>query len=355
MSAPQITEEAPGGLGSLNLDDAPVVGPTESWPPRLASVTPIPSTEDTGPIETVPDAPRFDAVPRPAVTVAAPQTHSEPVTIRPVPTDAPIPSSMSTPEPAAAATDIGEHPSATFSQFPMERFYPVIYWTSVLIGLVSQVIGWGVVFGGTLRAYIAAAIVGGICELTMVTASDKGLNWTAEDRPAREFAPFLLVSTAAACIAVYMVATHWAGELGLYLAVVSAGGYVGHMLDGGFKAMRQRRIVQHYERQVREQQERAEAEAERQRQAAIEAEEQRRAEAEAERQRAELAAQFGDELPSPTRKGRKPTKQQAIALGVHAEASTLKELRTAITDRNFALPAESTLKNYLAAVKAHLS
>lgn len=346
MSAPQITEEA-GELGSLTPTEVPVVGPTESWPPRLASVTPIPANEDTGPVEPVTDDPEpdFTYAPHSDAPTAVPQAVQTP------------PSHSAAPQPAPMLSD----PRSQFKPFPMERLYPVIYWTSVAIGLVSQVIGWGTVFGGTLRDYVIAAVVGGICELTMVAASDKALNRLAENRGLGEAFPFLAVSTIAAHIAVGMVATHWEGSVGIYLAVVSAAGFLGHMLDGGFKAARQRKLVQDYERQVAEEQERAAAEAERQRQeaerqrqAAAEAEQQRREAAEAERRRAELAAQIGDEPPRPTRKGQKITKEQAFALGVHKNATTPAAMRNAISAAKFAVPSETSVKNYAAEVKKHL-
>lgn len=324
----------------------------------------VPADIDGGPeVATAP----IDIVDQAPEVVSDVQIESE----RPIETPEPVPVELSAPEsqPARVASAPPPAPSqepAEFTPFPMERFYPVIYWTSVLIGLVSQVIGWGTVFGGTLRAYVAAAIVGGICELTMVTTSDKGLNWAAQNRHPAEFLPFLLVATIAAHIAVYMVTTHWHGTLGVYLGIVSAAGFLGHMLDGGFKAKRHRVAIQEREKAAAEQ-----AEAERQ------AAEQARAEkeaAEAERARIEQAnaklAEANQATPSRAKpepksagkgksKGKgstKPTatKDVALAVGRRDGICTPAPLRDALDKAGYAPASERAVKGWCAELRKEL-
>lgn len=310
-----------------------------------------------------------------AVTVPAqaepqpePKPESQPVpgSVSPVSEPKPEPESAP-PAPARETNPPDPAGESEFSPFPMERFYPIIYWTSVLIGLVSQVIGWGTVFGGGPQAYVAAAIVGGICELTMVTTSDKGLNWAAQNRTVGEFLPFLLVATVAAVVAVYMVTTHWHGTLGVYLGMVSAAGFLGHMLDGGFKAKRARRVVQARESA-------AEAAAAAQRRAA----EQARAEqdaAEAERARvaaadaALAAAQQRTAVPRQTAKSTstgsgsskrsgsakaRANRQIAIQVGKRDLARTPAALREALDRAGYAPAGERAVKAWCAAIREEL-
>lgn len=135
-------------------------------------------------------------------------------------------------------------------KFRAADLYPLIFWISVIVGLSGQIIGFGSQFGGLWYSYCGAVIVGGIFELTMITASETAMRRIGHARPAYEWAPFLAISIGAAGVAAYMNFTHWvwAGpNMALYFGGLTVGGFLGHLLDGLYDALRDRRKTLAYE------------------------------------------------------------------------------------------------------------
>lgn len=230
MSAAQTDEAAPDALGSLDLSppEIPTRGDSEPWPTRLASVTPLHEGE------TVLDE-------QPAAAPAVPAASSRTPDPEPEPESGPGPESEVAPTP---------------ERFPLDALYPAIYWSSIILGLVSQVIGFSHLLGGGFQAWLAAVLIGGFSEATMVTTCDKALNWLAAGWSLLAVTPFMVISVVAAHFAVAMVYVHWIPILpsvAPYFAFVAALGYLGHLLDGGIKAIRSRRVMQAWQRRQAEQ------------------------------------------------------------------------------------------------------
>lgn len=280
------------------------------------------------------------------------------------------------PPPAAGMTYPDPGPRPVFSPFAGERVFSVIYWVSIAVAFIGQVWGFGPTFGGGWW-YIAAALVGGIFEVTMISTGDKALNWIATGRAWWEYLPFLGISFGAASMALYFSITHWMhinAPLVPFFSGAMIGGYLMHILHGVYVSVHARKQLRAWEqevaevaRQQREDIDRARAQAEQRRRQAEALQRQQEADAAAERQRqerdqrlaeenAEILAAAEEIRARRPRKGTRASKQVAVPLGVAAGADSLSRLREVIDSAGYKLPAsDSTLKDWLREVKARLA
>lgn len=343
MSAPQI---APFDLGSIPSSLGP--GESEPYPPRLASVTEIspPKAAETDE-EPVPDVEQDEPDPTPSTPEASPAPAEPPA--RPEPEELTEP-----PKPEVE----------TAFQAWLSNAFEGIFWFSVAVGLVGQIIGFAKKFGGTPVGIGAAILVGGIFEFLMITGSSRGFSAIRTGRAWHEFLPYLAVATGAAGVASGMALTHWAGDMALYFGGLTIFGYVSHLFSHIHPSLRARRDMQAwaaekqrveserqrreaeqreaYEAWLRDQQERVEAEAERQRQEAEQAE--RRAALR--EQNADLINEAERLLRKRPKRGTKATAREARAIGVYREVRGTAELRDSLAAAGYVLPGKDTVKSW---------
>lgn len=362
--------------GAIDLE-VQVVGPT-SRHPRMAEVRELrPATvnadteefpaveEDTEPEpEAEPEhEPEFEPEPKPEPEAAQPAV---PAATLPEPAPAP-PAPTAVGEPEARHTfSPGQRPDAP--QHWGEGALPIIYWGAMAIAFIGQVWGFGPVFGGGWW-YLAAAVVGGVFELTMITSGDTALNWLARGKAKTECAAFLGISLGAAGMALYFSITHWAHinpALMPFFSGAMVAGYALHMLKNGIDAKNARKELRVWEAEMAEAERKRKeaeeaAEAERKRQAAEAEQRRREAEAEAERQKraaeAEArAAEARKNLPkAPKQKSKRvASKDVAIQYGLAYEATTPSELTAALAKGEWLPRAESSMKDYCREVKKTL-
>lgn len=256
MSAPQIASPVID-LGSLNdLDMQPVrirqcpiePPPGEPVDAEVGTIEGAAGAEDEPVLE--PDQPEEWATVTPLPTETQTEVPEQQDLSVPARKEAPARPVAPTPPPSPQPPQ-----EPTRREFPGARFYPWIFWISVVVGLAGQILGFGSQFGGLWYSYCGAVVVGGIFELTMITAGDTALTRIGQARPTYEWAPFLLISLAAAGVATYMNFTHWvwAGPtMALYFGGLTVGGYLGHMIEGLFDALQDRRATLRFQRERQE-------------------------------------------------------------------------------------------------------
>lgn len=357
MSVPQI---APYDLGSVPSTLGP--GESEPYPPRLASVTEIsPSADSTDQGEEADESPaevddsfagEQETEPEQSVPEPEPKGNT-----RPVP-----------PEPRVTRSPDGDQDQDNHRESRWQAFlssaFEGIFWFSVMIGLVGQIIGFAKKFGGTHTGIAGAVLIGGVFEFLMITASMRGFSAVRWNRAWHEFFPYLVVSAIAAGVAAYMNLTHWSADMAAYFGGLTIVGYISHVFShihpslrarkktkdeqaeqARLEAERQSREAEQratYEAWLRDQQQRAEAEAERQRQEVEQAE--RRAALR--EQNSDLIKEAEKLLRKRPKKGTRAYVKEARAIGVYREVTGTAGLRNALTEAGYAVPNQDTVKSW---------
>lgn len=361
MSAPQI---APYDLGSVPSTLGP--GESEPYPPRLASVTEIsPSADDSiDQDEETDESPAEVDDPFAGVQEMEPeQSVPEPEPKGNTPPAPPAPPASRVTSSPEGDQDQDNHRESRWQAF-LSSAFEGIFWFSVVIGLVGQIIGFAKKFGGTPTGIAGAVLIGGVFEFLMITASMRGFSAVRWNRAWHEFFPYLVVSAIAAGVAAYMNLTHWSADMAAYFGGLTIVGYISHVFSHIHPSLRARKKTKNeqaeqarleaerqsreadqratYEAWLRDQQERAEAEAERQRQEAAEAE--RRASLR--EQNSELIEEAEKLLRKRPKKGTKASVREARAIGVYREVTGTRGLREALTEAGYTVPVQDTVKSW---------
>jgi len=215
-----------------------------------------------------------------------------------------------------------------------ERF-SLIFASSVLVGLIGQIVGFGVIFGANLESIsgvagiIGACGMGGLFELTMVTSSATAFRKIAEGLGWWEISFYLVISIGSLAVAAYMSFAHWS-EINDYMALPFGGltivGFVCHFVAHIFPALRIRRALQAHEeakrRLAEEARRRREEDRKRQEEYQRKLDEQERQEREKAQRQAEQQQQEQQR-----RKRLEDARQQAKELAATAEETATKRVR----------------------------
>lgn len=256
MSAPQI-DDAPADLGSITPPATiPQTGPAEPYPrvEHLASVTALPSSEDTGPINPVgaededPDA------------LEAEETPAHPA--RPDAGDPAVAGELEQSDAAAAESAAQLDPMPSPPPKPKESAWEyatsVGYWMSVSVGAAGQIFALADLMNIGWMSYPVAAAGAAFAEVTMIGASKRARN----HRIAEHAKPWRLLLVIACVICGYATAmnfVHWL-RYSVGMAIMFAGGSaVGFSVETTvehIEAAAYERRKKHYENEYRKWRER---------------------------------------------------------------------------------------------------